>query len=1335
VHNLEGRQSVTLDTFGGLVTMANPHDLPEGASPQNNDVDYILGSVTTRAPLVNVYQMQGATVGPNAGSNASSSTWSNPLNVLTNSGNSATFGPVSNTNALNVSAFAFNLPSQNAVTGVQVNANTSGNSPFNLTAQLMYQGGPIGNAKTVTVTPGTPVTFGSPTDNWGATLSASIVNNPTFGVQFSASSAGFQNATAGLGYVTVTAGYQSGSTNINYIKSFKATDGSIKTLVLDSSGELWLEDVTNNPGVLTSLLEGITPGSYARSTTLFDREYICFSDLKQGVDVPRQYTPQGWIDRVTQSGPGAPPTFTAISSSTTQYNISSITQPAAKSQGFSYFLQSSGPGSTSPGSVVTFYYLDSTQAPGPDQDLVNAFNSGQPVYVYASFTGTPQPFGPMVVQVTSVGLGSPPGQPRKFYYFTFNVPTVAYTYYQGSGHGGYTANYQRTLATMLMAQAVPGLEVGNTVTISGTSVSQYNTNWQITQTPNSGAFNITQTQVSGGVATFSYAVTSGQPPQAGQQVTITGTNNANGQLNVKNASIVSASGGNTGTFTLNVSLPDASAEPEQGQGTTAGTVFNFDPGAGLLGSSTDPIYGNATGGSLTFGGTSGNFMAAGTRQGVVFFITRNGAVTFPSPPVVFSAAGNTITGIQASNLPIGPPNVIARGVAFTEAGQNGVPGANFYYIPNNVEYTILNQQFTATSTVVNDNSTTSAVFTFPDSVLLSATAIDVQGNNLFNQIEIGDPAWNTSYAGRLFFGGCRAKVQNFLNLSFDGGFLSNPGGAILPLGWKVDANYTPSGAVTLLNSPVFGNSLYIHNTTGSSASIFGMLTQSAYEDAYQVPIVRPSTAYSVRVTCRCPSGAASGALVIDLTDSNSTGYGQTFGSFTVNLSGMTSSMQTFTGTLLTTSFSTVPPGLLLRVWLQNAPINADVEIDRIEVFPTLQPVDASKVYVSYVDNPEGVDGVTGILDLSVQNTQPVTGAAVMYDLLYIMKESSLYSTQDSPNDEPSNWAIHEVSNRVGAIGPNAWDYGEEWLVMACRDGVYVFNGGQPAKINQEIWQIWEAINWSAGKTIWVRNDIVNRKLYVGVPLPTPNPWIPNPRTQNANPTQPNVVLVCSYLGLDAVTSFMEAPQVHTTMFGTLNATDMRRKWSIWQIPSPYADFVMRGNQAGEPDQNSAPLLLGNGVGSQRVWQFGHAPGAGYASSTTPPSDIDLGAIPSLYTTYGFVNSAKAKENQLLGYHSKRFNYMQALIDGQTYAGNPLTITMLSNTLNADAVHTYQVPGGVILTSPAQEELERPLNVRGQRIFAQFAVNQPGTSGQAGWFGLSRLIMVGAADAWAPIRGR
>src|SRR5579884_2914680 len=811
--------------------------------------------------------------------------------------------------------------------------------------------------------------------------------------------------------------------------------------------------------------------------------------------------------------------------------------------------------------------------------------------------------------------------------------------------------------------------------------------------------------------------------------------NANGQLNVKNASIVSASGGNTGTFTLNVSLPDASAEPEQGQGTTAGTVFNFDPGAGLLGSSTDPIYGNATGGSLTFGGTSGNFMAAGTRQGVVFFITRNGAVTFPSPPVVFSAAGNTITGIQASNLPIGPPNVIARGVAFTEAGQNGVPGANFYYIPNNVEYTILNQQFTATSTAVNDNSTTSAVFTFPDSVLLSATAIDVQGNNLFNQIEIGDPAWNTSYAGRLFFGGCRAKVQNFLNLSFDGGFLSNPGGAILPLGWKVDANYTPSGAVTLLNSPVFGNSLYIHNPTGSSASIFGMLTQSAYEDAYQVPIVRPSTAYSVRVTCRCPSGAASGALVIDLTDSNSTGYGQTFGSFTVNLSGMTSSMQTFTGTLLTTSFSTVPPGLLLRVWLQNAPNNADVEIDRIEVFPTLQPVDSSKVYVSYVDNPEGVDGVTGILDLSVQNTQPVTGAAVMYDLLYIMKESSLYSTQDSPNDEPANWAIHEVSNRVGAIGPNAWDYGEEWLVMACRDGVYVFNGGQPAKINQEIWQIWEAINWAAGKTIWVRNDIVNRKLYVGVPLPTPNPWIPNPRTANANPAQPNVVLVCSYLGLDAVTSFMEAPQVHTTMFGNLMATDMRRKWSIWQIPSPYADFIARGNQSGQPDQQSSPLVLGNGVGSQRCWQFGHAPGIGYASSTLPPSDVDLGAIPSLYTTYGFVNSAKAKENQLLGYHSKRFNYMQALIDGQTYAGNPLTITMLSNTLNADAVHTYQVPGGVILTSPAQEELERPLNVRGQRIFAQFAVNQPGTSGQAGWFGLSRLIMVGAADAWAPIRGR
>src|ERR1039458_3239941 len=54
-HNLEQLGTASLDTMGGLVTNCNPQDLPEGASPRCWDVDFIIGSVFTRAGLSSVY--------------------------------------------------------------------------------------------------------------------------------------------------------------------------------------------------------------------------------------------------------------------------------------------------------------------------------------------------------------------------------------------------------------------------------------------------------------------------------------------------------------------------------------------------------------------------------------------------------------------------------------------------------------------------------------------------------------------------------------------------------------------------------------------------------------------------------------------------------------------------------------------------------------------------------------------------------------------------------------------------------------------------------------------------------------------------------------------------------------------------------------------------------------------------------------------------------------------------------------------------------------------------------------------------------------------------------
>ena len=92
------------------------------------------------------------------------------------------------------------------------------------------------------------------------------------------------------------------------------------------------------------------------------------------------------------------------------------------------------------------------------------------------------------------------------------------------------------------------------------------------------------------------------------------------------------------------------------------------------------------------------------------------------------------------------------------------------------------------------------------------------GYNLFNCIEIGDPQWLNRYADRMAFGGCLNKVQEFNNLSFDGGYL--PSTQPAPLGWSQPDIYGG-----LVASAKFGNAYYIKNTSGGPLSVAGLITQ------------------------------------------------------------------------------------------------------------------------------------------------------------------------------------------------------------------------------------------------------------------------------------------------------------------------------------------------------------------------------------------------------------------------------------------------------------------------------------------------------------------------------
>jgi hypothetical protein len=59
-HQTQQKQSVTLAVFSGLVTNSSPDSIPEGASSLCFDVDFNIGSVYTRAGLINPYSFAPA---------------------------------------------------------------------------------------------------------------------------------------------------------------------------------------------------------------------------------------------------------------------------------------------------------------------------------------------------------------------------------------------------------------------------------------------------------------------------------------------------------------------------------------------------------------------------------------------------------------------------------------------------------------------------------------------------------------------------------------------------------------------------------------------------------------------------------------------------------------------------------------------------------------------------------------------------------------------------------------------------------------------------------------------------------------------------------------------------------------------------------------------------------------------------------------------------------------------------------------------------------------------------------------------------------------------------
>ena len=182
---------------------------------------------------------------------------------------------------------------------------------------------------------------------------------------------------------------------------------------------------------------------------------------------------------------------------------------------------------------------------------------------------------------------------------------------------------------------------------------------------------------------------------------------------------------------------------------------------------------------------------------------------------------------QYSAAPIAP--------GFTASG-----GASFYNVP-------------ATMTI-NDNATTSLTVDFTDTILLSGTSMDY----LFSQIELPEQLGVAAYVERLFWWGERANMDNWSNLTFDGGWDASGSGR--PLGWLQDTSFGAGGSRE--PSDVVWGDAYRITADGVNAAR-GMIEQNAIADVDGDPLFANNTDYSVRARIKRSIGLSAGTLRIN----------------------------------------------------------------------------------------------------------------------------------------------------------------------------------------------------------------------------------------------------------------------------------------------------------------------------------------------------------------------------------------------------------------------------------------------------------------------------------------
>ncbi len=672
---------------------------------------------------------------------------------------------------------------------------------------------------------------------------------------------------------------------------------------------------------------------------------------------------------------------------------------------------------------------------------------------------------------------------------------------------------------------------------------------------------------------------------------------------------------------------------------------------------------NSGDGTLTVSGQ----ISAGTHKISLLFITRNGYFTAPAPPNSWVASGSNAALVF--NIALGPPNVLARLLVVTTAG-----GENFFFSQSN--------QIDISTFLIPDNTTTSWIIDFTDLALLSSESADL----FFDRIELSEVAGLLQFADRIAAWGARNRVENFVNMSFDGGVISLGG---YPLGWLQDGTFGAGGATE--DSTIFG---FDYTIQSAAPGLYGLIYQPAWQDYLGVSILSPLKNYGFRVRLKSDNPAATGVVGIDIY---SPGGGGILAVGSVNLLTLTSKFQEFIVPMNLELPATIPEDTILRVYLNTASAAVKVWIKNIEVYPLDQPFLTSTLFVSNAADPEAFQGVTGFINVNENDGFRLVSCGIIRDRLYITKNiAGLYTTTDDPANEPSGWTLDTISRRMGAetinsIGAKIGLVGEDWVFMITRDGLYNFWASEPPKISQEIQPTWNQINWDFAYTMWICVDIAERRVLIGAPF--------------GSAQTPNKILQMDYktCGETAETVAAGMP-VGPSSDGQQRARANARKWSIWNIAARSCATLER-DDGNAPVQISGPALYK--LDESQLTDDGVAiPGGGYYLTAFYPSDSQDANL-------------QIKGNRVLQ------RYVTLSVAG---VGN-LTI----EAFGPGFVSFYQVPiigaPEIALALPSEKDTESYFNFGAERIS-----NKITATGATPWWSMQNFNMYIGQDPTMVIRG-